>query len=91
MTITEAAACGTPAVATDIAGHRDALDHGRSGFLATGERELGARIDEVLGDDVLRKQLGEGALAHASRFSWDATALGTFRALADEAAHRRAG
>ena len=89
MTVTEAAACGTPAVVTDIAGHRDAVDAGRSGYLARDERDLVARLDAVLSDDVLRKQLGEGAVAHASGFSWDATAHGTFRALADEAARRR--
>jgi glycosyltransferase involved in cell wall biosynthesis len=88
MTVTEAAACGTPAVVTDIAGHRDAVDPGRSGFLAGSERELVQRLDDVLRDDVLRKQLGEGALQHAARFSWDATALGTFRSLADEARRR---
>src|SRR5207302_5236678 len=33
MTITEAAACGTPAVATDIAGHRDAIVDGTTGLL----------------------------------------------------------
>ncbi len=33
MTLTEAAACGTPAVATDIAGHRDAVVDGESGLL----------------------------------------------------------
>ena len=33
MTITEAGACGTPAVVSDIAGHRDALAHGVSGLL----------------------------------------------------------
>jgi len=89
MTVTEAAACGTPAVVTDIAGHRDAVDPGRSGFLADDERELVARLDEVLSDDVLRKRLGEGALEHASRFTWDATAYGTFAALADEARRKR--
>ncbi len=35
MTLTEAAACATPSVATDIAGHRDAVVDGRSGLLAT--------------------------------------------------------
>jgi glycosyltransferase involved in cell wall biosynthesis len=85
MAVTEAAACGTPAVVTDIAGHRDAVDAGRSGFLAANERDMVAKLDEVLGDDVLRKQLGEGALSHAARFTWDATAHGTFKALADEA------
>ena len=85
MTITEAAACGTPAVVTDIAGHRDALDPGRSGFLARSERDLVNRLDEVLEDEVLRKQLGEGAITHAASFTWDAAAFGTFRALAEEA------
>ena len=33
MTITEAAACGTPAVATRIAGHADAVVDGRTGLL----------------------------------------------------------
>ena len=33
MTLTEAAACGTPAVATDIAGHDDAVLDGESGLL----------------------------------------------------------
>jgi glycosyltransferase involved in cell wall biosynthesis len=56
MTITEAAACGTPAVATDIAGHRDAVDRGRSGYLARDERELVARIDEVLADEAERRR-----------------------------------
>jgi glycosyltransferase involved in cell wall biosynthesis len=89
MTVTEAAACGTPSVVTDIAGHRDAVDPGRSGYLAADERALVARLDEVLSDDVLRKRLGEGSIEHAGRFTWDATAYGTFKALADEAARRR--
>jgi glycosyltransferase involved in cell wall biosynthesis len=82
MSVTEAAACGTPAVVTDIAGHRDAVDPGRSGYLARGERELVDRLDELISDDVLRKSMGEGAIVHASRFTWDATAYGTFAALA---------
>jgi glycosyltransferase involved in cell wall biosynthesis len=85
MGITEAAACGTPAVATDISGHRDAVDDGRSGLLAGDERDIAARLGEVLTDADLRARLREGALAHAARFTWDATALGTFRSLAHEA------
>ncbi len=34
MTITEAAACGTPAVVSDVAGHADAVVDGRTGVLA---------------------------------------------------------
>jgi glycosyltransferase involved in cell wall biosynthesis len=89
MGITEAAACGTPSVATDIAGHRDAVDVGRSGYLAASERELVAHLDRVIADDDLRATLSAGALAHASRFTWDATAVGTFSALAAEEARRQ--
>ncbi len=85
MTITEAAACGTPAVVTDIAGHRDAVVHGETGYLAAGERQMVARLDEVLADDVARKQMSESALARASQLTWEATAYGTLKVLADEA------
>lgn len=90
MTVTEAAACGTAAVVTDIAGHRDAVADGRSGLLARDERALIARLDDLLSDDELRARLGAGAIAHASSFTWDATAYGTFAALADEGARRSA-
>jgi len=89
MGITEAAACGTPAIATDIAGHRDAIADGVSGLLATDERDFAAKLAHVLGDDALRASLTSGALERASRFTWDATALGTFRPLAEEAARLR--
>ncbi len=88
MTITEAAACGTPTVASDIAGHRDAVIHGRSGFLAGDVEELAAYMDAILSDGDLRAKLVDGALRHASRFSWEATARGTFEVLALEVADR---
>ena len=89
MSITEAAACGTPAVATRIAGHVDAIDEGESGLLADDPRQLADHIADVLTDDVLRKQLAEGALARAASFTWDATAVGAMEALAAAASVRR--
>lgn len=89
LTITEAAACGTPAVVTRITGHRDAVDEDRSGLLAGDDRELTEELDRVLSDASLRRRLSEGALAHAERFSWGATALETMRVLADEALRTR--
>jgi glycosyltransferase involved in cell wall biosynthesis len=88
MTITEAAACGTPAVVTDIGGHRDSVANGVSGILAA-PGELGAAIGRVLGDPELRAQLSVGALEHARRFSWDTTAYATFDELARDAERRR--
>ena len=48
LSLTEAAACGTPAVATDIRGHRCSVVDGRTGVLAPPER-LGEALATVLG------------------------------------------
>ena len=50
MTLTEAAACGTPAVATDIAGHRDSVADGRSGVLCASRRAMVAELTSLLTD-----------------------------------------
>jgi glycosyltransferase involved in cell wall biosynthesis len=88
MTITEAAACGTPAVATDIAGHRDAMADGVTGFL-TDERGLAAGIESVVRDDELRARLGQAARARAAELTWESTAVETLRVLAKDAIRRR--
>jgi glycosyltransferase involved in cell wall biosynthesis len=89
LTLTEAAACGTPTVATRIPGHVDAVDDGRSGLLADSTDELADRIVDVVHDDELRARLGAGALAHAGRFRWDEAASTLLGALCDEAVRRR--
>jgi glycosyltransferase involved in cell wall biosynthesis len=88
MTITEAAACGTPAVVNAIAGYVDAVVDGETGLLVT-PGELAPALDRVLCDPRLRARLAEGALRRAQRFTWEATALGTFRVLAEAARRRR--
>ena len=88
MTVTEAGACGTPSVATRIGGHQDAVVDGKSGILVDGVDDMVAALDAVLRDEVLRRRLGVGALEHAGRLTWDATARGTLAALAGEALAR---
>ena len=89
MTLTEAAACGTPAVATRISGHLDAVAEGTGGLLAEDDRALRDHLVTVLSDDEVRERLSAGALAHAQAFTWEATAAGTLTALAQEARRRR--
>jgi glycosyltransferase involved in cell wall biosynthesis len=89
MTVTEAAACGTPAVVTRIAGHADAVVDGHTGLLVDDPSGLGPAIERVLTDDELRAALAARALAHASGFKWEATARGTLEVLANEALRRR--
>lgn len=91
MTLTEAAACGTPAVATRIAGHADAVVDGVSGVLAEGTpTALGAAMARVLSDDTERARLASGALERARRLTWSNTATTLMRVIADEVSRRRA-
>jgi glycosyltransferase involved in cell wall biosynthesis len=89
MTLTEAAACGTPAVATRITGHDDAVIDGESGFLVDGLEEFAAAADAVIADPMLRRRLGQGAQRHAARFNWETTAASTLEILAREVSRRR--
>jgi len=86
MTLTEAAACGTPAVATAIDGHRDAVTDGRSGLLADDDDALSGLIVEAVGSRW--DQLSAGALTGATRFDWDRTATEAFRILAGTVSFR---
>lgn len=90
MTLTEAAACGTPAVATDIAGHADAVAADNSGLLATTDEDLAAALVSVLSDSALRSRLEHGALERAGELTWENAALANFEVLAQDARRRGA-
>jgi len=76
LTVLEAAACGTPAVAADVPGLRDAIRDGETGLLVPPARPaaLARALARVLGDPALRARLGAAALRMAASFDWDTTA-----------------
>jgi glycosyltransferase involved in cell wall biosynthesis len=75
MVITEANACGTPAIAYDIAGYRDAIRDGETGVLTETTPEAMARAAIRFARDTdLQTRLSEGALSWSRQFSWDTTA-----------------
>lgn len=83
LTNVEAAACGTPTVASDAPGLRESVAEGESGYLVP-HGDPGAwaeRLDRICGDAALRERLSRGALRHAGRFSWDRAAAETEAAL----------
>ena len=88
MTLTEAAACKTPAVATRIAGHLDAVVDGETGLLADGTHEFAAATAKLLKDDALRKRLGRDAHRRVRALTWDQTARSTLAVLIEQRARR---
>lgn len=80
LSLTEAARCGTPAVATDIRGHRSSVVDGETGLLAAPD-DLADAIARVLDDHALRARLGAAAEARARAMTWDETAAGVLSVL----------
>jgi phosphatidylinositol alpha-mannosyltransferase len=72
MVLTEAFACATPAVASDIAGYRDVMTPETGLLVPAGDPDALARtVVELLADEPRRQELAEGARARARAYSWD--------------------
>ena len=86
LTLTEAAACGTPAVATDIRGHRCSVVDGQTGVLAPPER-LGEALRDRRSLDrpsSARASSGGRPLARARTLTWERSATGVLEVLHGE-------
>lgn len=88
LTLTEAAACATPAVATRIPGHTDAVVDGETGLLADGAAGLADATVALLGDPDRRERLGTNAARRAAGLRWENVAEITLQALVEDAARR---
>ena len=88
MTITEAAACGTPAVATKIPGHLDAVMNQQTGYLVENDYEMAEAIIAGLSDESKRIEMRKNSLEHAQKFRWEHTAAIILNALCDDAESR---
>ena len=76
ITNVEAAACGTPSVASDSPGLRESVLDGVTGFLVPHD-SVGAwasAIRRLVEDPELRAAMGARAVTHAQRFTWEQTA-----------------
>jgi len=71
----EAAACGTPTVASDSPGLRESVVHGETGYLVP-HADVGAladAIEHLVGDHELRERFGSNAVDFAAGYSWDSS------------------
>jgi glycosyltransferase involved in cell wall biosynthesis len=85
LVVLEANACGTPSVAYDVAGLRDAVRHGETGLLV---RPLPKRLAEgmmrLTQDQEMYERLATAARAWSTHFSFDDAAAVVFHGLLGE-------
>ena len=75
ITNVEAAACGTPSVASDSPGLRESVLDGQTGLLVTHDRveAWSGALRRLISDEDLRNSMGTRAVEHSGRFTWEAT------------------
>ena len=85
ITVVEAAACGTPSLASDSPGLRDSVRHMETGYLIPhGDiGALAARMLEIAGDPALVARLGDAARRFAQGLTWERAAAETEQHLQD--------
>lgn len=85
ITNLEAAACGTPVVASNSPGIRESVRHGETGYLVPhGDvAALGAAMSTLAADRALVDRLGRQARRFAESFTWERAAEQTERHLLD--------
>jgi glycosyltransferase involved in cell wall biosynthesis len=83
LTNVEAAACGTPSIASNSPGLRESVNDGVSGYLVahTDPEAWVERLRDILADDDRRRDMAVGAVEHAAGFSWDRAATKTEQSL----------
>jgi D-inositol-3-phosphate glycosyltransferase len=72
----EAAACGTPVVASAVGGLTTLVDHGHTGFLVenpTPDR-YAAAVERIFGQPLLAERLSTASVLRARRYTWRAAA-----------------
>lgn len=83
LTVLEANACGTPVIASNVEGLRDAVRAGETGLLYEfgNVADLTGKIIQLLTDGDLRSRLTANAISWAAKFDWAKSAEETLRLL----------
>jgi glycosyltransferase involved in cell wall biosynthesis len=73
LTVIEANACGTPAIAYNVEGLRDSIQDYNNGLLVNSinYHDLSKKIIELLEDNDLRKKISYQAIKWSENFNWD--------------------
>jgi len=73
----EAAACGTPVVASSVGGLRTLVDHGETGFLVAGRDPavFATYMDQIFAKPMMANELAMTSFERAQNYRWSTTAL----------------
>jgi len=76
ITVIEANACGTPVIASDVAGLKDSVLDGKTGLLfpVNDEVALAKAMKLIILNNKLRRHLSQTAIAWSANFDWDVQA-----------------
>jgi glycosyltransferase involved in cell wall biosynthesis len=93
VTVIESNACGTPVIASDVPGLRDAVQDGKTGVLVRyGDvRDFSAGIVLMLRNPQVREQFSRRAVQWARTFSWDRATHQTLEVLEEAMGTRERG
>ena len=88
ITNLEAAACGTPVIASNSPGIRESVVDGQTGYLVRhgADADMAAAMDRIAQSPALVASLGQGGRRFAETFSWDKAARETIDHLQSEIA-----
>jgi alpha-1,3/alpha-1,6-mannosyltransferase len=68
----EAMASGKPVISVNEGGPRDTIINGKTGFLVNDEREMAAKMQMLVEDPQLSKDLGKAGIERVRKsYSWD--------------------
>jgi D-inositol-3-phosphate glycosyltransferase len=86
MVALEAMACGTPVIASQVGGLAFLVKDGTTGFHVPAEDDdaLCEKLTILLGDEALRRRMGQAAAKYARKYDWNKIAhrlLGVYREL----------
>lgn len=74
LVVTEAAACGTPAIVSNVTGLRDSVMNNKTGLVLSRKlsvNELSDAILRIIEDNSLRNKLSKESVLRAKNYNWD--------------------
>lgn len=74
MVVTEAAACGTPSIVSNVTGLRDSVLKNKTGLILSekpSDKELSTAMIKIIDNNILRDKMSKESVSWSKNFNWD--------------------